>query len=136
MVSARPVYPGSSASLERITRQGLGEDVLQRLAARRPEEVDAPATIRWGKSPKFTVRDPVVPEQPYFEVIWPDKNEDDEDEPPDEVEIQNYTEFSRSVEVVRVENPDDPEQYVEVERIKSIIFAGPQGTYVRFILNN
>lgn len=38
-----------------------------------------------------------------------------------------YSEVSRFTTTVRVENPDDPEQFVNVERIESISFQGDKG---------
>jgi len=38
-----------------------------------------------------------------------------------------YTEIARAVTTVRVENPSDSSQYVDVERIERIVFRGPDG---------
>lgn len=135
-LNVRAVY-GGATSIERITRQGLGEDVLQRLASRRPvEDQEDPANLRWGAASRFSVVDPVVQEQPGYTIIWPDRNDQDEEVVPDEIEVQDYREVSRVTEVVRVENPDDANQWVEVERINSMVFAGPTGAYVRFNFNH
>lgn len=47
-----------------------------------------------------------------------------------------YAEVERTVTVVRVENPEDSEQYVDVERIETITFRGPDGQNVKFVLNH
>lgn len=47
-----------------------------------------------------------------------------------------YTEKSRVTENVRVENPDDPSQFVEVERIKELRMANEQGNELLFKLNS
>lgn len=66
-------------------------------------------------------------------IIWPD----DEEEPLDEEEQGlEFQEISRAVTVVRVENPEDSEQFVDVERIDKISFRGPDGIVRTFILNN
>ena len=41
-----------------------------------------------------------------------------------------WTEYSRTTETVRVENPDDATQYVDVDRIVTVTFAKPDGTTV------
>ena len=46
-----------------------------------------------------------------------------------------YREVSRSTATVRVENPTDPEQYVDVVRINEITFQGSDNKNHRFILN-
>lgn len=46
-------------------------------------------------------------------------------------------ETSRTVTIVRVENPDDAAQFVDVERIDQITFQGDDGTTVyTLVLNN
>jgi hypothetical protein len=47
-----------------------------------------------------------------------------------------YDETVRQTEDVRIENPDDPEQFVIVQRIKSIDFNVPGGQTTRFRLRN
>ena len=45
-------------------------------------------------------------------------------------------EISRQTSRVRVENPADPVQYVDIERIEEIVFAAPDGTQFRHIMTN
>jgi hypothetical protein len=65
-------------------------------------------------------------------------------DPDDEVneKTYNFTETERDTTVVRVENPNDSNVYVDIERINWIIFEGPpEGekndirTYWKFTLN-
>lgn len=104
------------------------EDLLKRFVAQRelprPDQV---ADLRWGKPADFQdlLRAATVT------VIWPaDDNADDEEPPP-----LQYNEEARATETIRIENPEDSEQYVEVERITSIIFRGPDGRRHQFNLN-
>jgi len=45
-------------------------------------------------------------------------------------------EIGRSTTTVRVENPSDSSQYVDVERINRIAFRDPNGFIYEFVLNN
>lgn len=47
-----------------------------------------------------------------------------------------YNELSRNTTVVRIENPDDASQFVDVERIDDILFQGPGNRKVLFHLKN
>lgn len=47
-----------------------------------------------------------------------------------------WIEQGRDVTLVRVENPDDADQFVEVERIDKIVFRGPGGLQVQYVLMN
>ncbi len=47
-----------------------------------------------------------------------------------------YTEKDRVTQTVRVENPDDSSQFVDVERIVSMRLANDQGNEIHFNLNN
>jgi len=103
--------------------------ILQTLAAKRAALVaTSEASIRWGKPSNFSVvggggsivggsgGGTVV-------VIWP-PDTPPEDPPKQEPPPFQYNEEWRSTSKVRVENPDDSEQYVMVERVESIIFRG------------
>jgi hypothetical protein len=58
------------------------------------------------------------------------------DEPQPGSKTLVYNEISRTTNTVRVTNPTDAQDYVDVERITSITFAGPDGKNVKFVLNN
>ena len=88
-----------------------------------PEE---DAEIRWGKPSQFqwsvTNPDRVIDRTRTIYI----PREDDEEEDPLQ-ELREYTETERTTETVRVSNPDDAEQYVDVKRILTITFQGPNG---------
>lgn len=140
--SISPVYrsminrSGLSASIEDITRTGLSEDVLKRLAARRPPvDMSGEADFRFGKPSRFSIVEPEQPTNPSMSV---NVGGGGDDPPPEDegVVILEYDEVSGQrtfFEPVRVENPDDAEQYVMVEDTKSILFLGrSDGIYRRF----
>jgi hypothetical protein len=102
----------------------------------RPGE-DTEASICAGAPSRFLRQDleePVkLPERPGIEVIWPDRNDEGANDP----EAIIYQEVRREVSVIRVENPSDAAQYVDVERIEKIDFTNLEtGRLVRFILNH
>lgn len=47
-----------------------------------------------------------------------------------------YTELSRVTSTVRVENPGDPAQYVDVERIDEVLFSSGAGRLLLLKFNN
>lgn len=49
---------------------------------------------------------------------------------------KTYEEVSRVTSVIRVENPNDSFQYVDVERIEEITFRGEDGNDYKFILDH
>ena len=102
-----------------------------------PGEEDE-AFISWGSASRFIspqITQPVTSRTSFggggFRVTWPDDKDKNK-----EKKTLEYTEIERTVTEVRVENPDDEEQYVMVERIESIDFRGPDGATHRFTLNN
>lgn len=120
--------------LESITRPSAGERVLQEALAR----VSAPdnsgdADFSIGKAARFTLTDPVKKTSPGVSVTWPnDGNQDDE---PKEIHIIEFDEVSRCWETIRVENPDDPDQYVMVRNTLRVVFLGrDDGLYRAFNL--
>lgn len=44
-----------------------------------------------------------------------------------------WREITRSTDTVRIENPDDPEQYVDVERVMTVTMSRPDGSSVLMI---
>ncbi|MBB2698970.1 UNVERIFIED_ORG: hypothetical protein GGI66_003647 [Rhizobium esperanzae] len=113
-----------------------GERFLARLLARKPsEDQDAEAEVRWGKASDFVS---ALTGRKYLPVIsiinWPDfpgNDEDDKEEP-----VIDWQELARTTSDVRVENPDDSDQYVIVQRVETITFQTPEGKRIRFIFNN
>lgn len=98
------------------------------LARRRPKEVEPEnedATITWGRAANFNL----TATDSFTTIIINDGDEPDEPEEPPSALV--WTETYRATEDVRVENPDDSEQYVVVQRIREIWFVGPDGlTYI------
>lgn len=75
-------------------------------------------------------------------VEWLESGTSIFDDPPDDdtpeplVETVDWPEVSRTVSVVRIFNPEDGSQYVDVERIETITFRRDDGVLVRYILNH
>lgn len=123
---------GLGTSVEKITRAGLSEDVLKRLRAKRPAvDMSGEADFRFGKPSRFQLTDPTVnaPQNPSVEVHFPDKEKPEE--PPSGVIVLQYDEVARHEETIRVENPDDAEQYVMVKRALTVLMLGrDNGVYI------
>lgn len=49
---------------------------------------------------------------------------------------QVFTEIGRTVSTVRVEDPDDADVYVDVERIDTVTFIGTNGRTMLLVFNN
>lgn len=133
-------------SLEEMTR-AAAERAQLRLEARlaiRPGAGDAEAVICAGGPSRFSILEPPPGEQktePRVTTNWPSPCEtlsgiDDalsgEECDPEETPVTLYTEVGRIEEKVRIENPDDADQYVIVARITSIQFSGPEGNILQF----
>lgn len=65
-----------------------------------------------------------------FVVTWPD---DEESKKPKQAPERIYQEIDRKVKKRRVENPEDAEQWVEVEDTTEIRFRAPAGGVVKFV---
>lgn len=119
------------APLEKITRQSAAETILQRALARVPPEGDGEAHFRFGRAAKFDQ----TPQQsgPSIRVEYPDENQQPADDPSNDIVVLDFDEIDREEEEIRVENPDDAEQYVMVKRVTRILFQGrADGIYRRF----
>lgn len=81
-----------------------------------PEEE---AEIRWGQASQFqwSVNNP---DKNFYKTIYIPIDDEDEN-----VELIEFPEIERTTETVRVSNPEDAEQYVDVERILTITFQAP-----------
>lgn len=122
----------AGSTFELISRTGSGERVLKRALAKvLAEDNSGDADFRWGKPSRFTLTTPEQKTNPGSSVTWPtDGNQDDE---PKEIHIIEFDEVSRCWETIRVENPDDPEQYVMVRNITRVVFLGrDDGLYRAF----
>lgn len=114
------------------------QSVLKRFVALRelPRE-DEIADLRWGKPADFLlVAGGLLPvTEPEVTVIWPDNDEGAEDDDEEEPVIE-YDEVSRVEEEIRVENPDDADQYVIVARVTTMLLRRRDDQrLVRFTFN-
>ncbi|AEH88205.1 hypothetical protein [Mesorhizobium opportunistum] len=119
-------------SLEIINRTGAGQDVLNRALAKVPKEDNSgDADFRFGKASRFTLTTPDQKTNPGMTVTWPP--DDPSNDPKDGIVIDDFDYVDRSVEKIKVVNPDDAEQYVIVERILKVMFVDrTTGRYKRF----
>ncbi len=117
----------SYSFLTAITERRLAKQ-LSRIP---PENEDLAANVRWGGP--GDIGQPI----PWSYISW-NKNEAEPgtDEDPQRQELTlEYREVSRETDKVKVENPDDKEIYVMVERIKSITFStSSDGNQRKFVL--
>ena len=94
----------------------------ERIAAKRPPESDAEANIRWGAASRFEIlrkADQVATDPRSVSVDYPvppPEEEEEQGEPPQRVTL-TFDLTPTSTEEVRVENPDDSEQYVIVQKM-------------------
>lgn len=123
---------GNGLRMEIINRTGQGTDVLNRALARVPvKDTSGDADFRFGKASRFTLTTPDQATNPTTTVNWPP--EDPADDPEDGIVIDDFDYVDRSVEKIRVDNPDDSEQYVIIERILKLMFVDrTTGRYKRF----
>ncbi|MDX8513519.1 hypothetical protein [Mesorhizobium captivum] len=124
----------SGARISLFDSTSNGDAVLKRALSKVKPDEGGEAHTRFGKASRFTQVTPDPRTQPSVEIIWPPDEEDKEDEPK-EVHIIEYDEVFRKTETIRVENPEDSEQYVMVKNVLRIIFVGrDDGLYRGFNL--
>lgn len=112
----------SGARLSIIDSTSNGDSVLKRALSKVKPDEGGEAHFRFGKASRFTAVTPDQKANPGVSVTWPDDNNQDDE--PKEVHIAEYDWVSRCWEDIRVENPDDPEQWVEVRNVFRIVFQG------------
>jgi hypothetical protein len=105
---------------------------VRRIPRRRPSGAVGEAILRWGDPSAFQFISGGGTTQPIYDFL-PGGDEEAED---DEALGLQFTETERQVTVVRVSNPEDAADFVDVERIDRISFLGPDGLIRTFILNN
>lgn len=112
----------------------------------------AEASIAWGDTAEFVDPGPgiitsenqndgvtriIIPAQiPGSDILRDFEDEIEEAEEDDSEEVQppvEYREIARTVVVVRVTNPQDAQQYVDVEDATDITFRGPEGRDIKLI---
>ena len=103
-----------------VSSDPYAQRVIRRLIARRPGDSDSQASIRWGGPSRFEARAKTYPTVNF-------NSPENRDATTAEVDIPTleFTEYSRIEEEVRVENPEDSDQYVIVARATEIQFQGP-----------
>lgn len=124
----------NARALERVIRPFEHERVLALRARRKAREEDQSddSLIRWGRpSEHGSATQSAEDDRRGFSIAKSNPTQDPQD-PNDLPRV--YSEISRETETVRVRNPENAEQYVDVARIKSILFRGPDGRSVRFDL--
>lgn len=122
---------GSGATMELISRTGAGERVLKRALAKVPaEDNSGDADYRWGKPSRFTLTEPEQQTNPRTTVTWP--SEEPVEDPEDGIVVIDYDYIDRAVEVIRIEQVDEPENWVETERITVLMLQKrTTGEYIR-----
>lgn len=122
----------SGARIQLLDSGGNGTDVLNRILAKVPaKDTSGDADFRFGKASRFTLTTPDQKTNPGMTVTWPP--DDPADDPKDGIVIDDFDYVDRSVEKIKVVNPDDDEQYVIVERILKVMFVDrTTGRYKRF----
>ena len=125
-----PFLPGPTsqsrrgyASLSKIVRPSQLERVLQRFEKSIPADLDDGETTGCiGAPSQFQINDPVQTNGIRWQVSFPD------DEEEDPIEIEWYQEVAKSLVTVRVENPDDPQQYIITKRRTESVLQREDGT--------
>jgi hypothetical protein len=118
-----------ASAMEKIVRAFQDKNRTPPPARRKPVESDGDlAILTWGG--EISLNDPA---SSGFSINNPGTGPQDTKA---ERKTRVYTEVSRATKVIRVTNPDDESQYVDVERITSITFSGPDGVDVIFNLKS
>jgi hypothetical protein len=104
-----------------------------------PTSGDDEAVIEWGRGPLGMVERSATLRSTYTSGPGFDWEDNFPDTPPPDEEKPEFVfdEISRKTHVVRVSNPTNPENYVDVSVIDVIAFEGPNGIYIfRFTNEN
>lgn len=120
------VFDPYKVHFEGLVRQFVAIDSFRtpRVPAE-PPPVEPEAFIRWGGPSAFSYDD-------SFRDIANGGVRFDTDDDPDEDPELVYSETGRSTTDVRVENPDDPDQFVIVQKVQSMSLSGPGGRKIKF----
>ena len=124
--TVRQAHSGSRGTI------GFPPPVVARIPRRRPPGADGEATLRWGAPGVFQFITGGGVTQPTFTVL-PSGDAAEED---DAALGLIFTETGRQTTTVRISNPQDAQDFVDVERIEQISFQGPDGLIRTFVLNN
>lgn len=133
-VQIRGARNGSSllGSLEVINRTSAGQEVLNKALAKvPPADNSGAADFRFGKASRFTLTTPDQATNPGVTTTWPP--DDPQNDPKDGIVIIDYDYVDRAVEKLKVEQPGEPDNWVEVARITKLLMRNrTTGVYVRF----
>jgi hypothetical protein len=124
-----------SAAWEKVIRPFTSERILALRARRlaRGEDQSDDSLIRWGKPSNYGNASQTPEEDRRgFRIVDPAPKKDPTEDTRKKTRV--YTEVNRTTETVRVSNPADSNQYVDVQRILTITFRGPDGVESRFEL--
>lgn len=121
-----------AAALERMVRPFESPRILALRARRKAleENLDEAEIIWGGPSETGSATQTAEEDRRGFRIVNPKPEKDPAQDKP----VLVYSEVSRTTETVRVTNPQDSNQWVDVARIKSITFRGPDGIDRRFDL--
>lgn len=121
--------PLAAVTWEKVARDFELKEVNAAEARREARAAnDDDSSIRWGGPANF---DTSEPPSRSIEIINPPPP----DEQPGERTTKVYTELSRETQIVKVYNPADQSQFIQIERILSIKFQGPDAWDVEFRLD-
>jgi hypothetical protein len=118
-------------SLEKIVRFAESPRILALRARRTAREEDRSddSLIRWGRPSEYGTPTQTPEESRGGVTIV---NSTPKKDPQQDKRELLYEEIERTTQKVRVRNPADRDQYVDVARITSILFQGPDGRRHRF----
>jgi hypothetical protein len=93
-----------------------------------PEQDQNEAYIEWtAKVPaEVMTLDAFVGGSNFTEMVY-ENNDSEEDDDDQETGLQEFSETGRVVTIVRVTNPEDPSNYVDVQRVERLFLNGPNG---------
>ena len=121
-----PPFGPQSDHLARL--RARANALLEQILARRPPDIfDTETAVCFGASGRWNVRDRDQVSRPRLKL----KGDDDPD-----AEVVQMNEVAKDLEEVRVENPDDPEQYIITKRRRWSLFDAPDGIYRMLVWDN
>lgn len=120
---------GSNTPFEKIIRGFDEPDFSPARAAREAREADTSdeSLIRWGKPANFN-------KEELGGGGFSINNSAPKKKPPEDQgsKVVEYNEINRETFVKRVTGNNDPNDWVDIEVIKSVLMQGPEGREVRF----
>lgn len=141
LAETRGAASRSSGIMDRTVRPFTVTDALKRALDGRPKfDAEDTALLCWGEPSEFLLSSfGSAPSGGGLTVQWDADNDGKDDDNKDvslcDAEADEYQEVCRETRKIRVENPNDPNQYVIVERALAITLQSPAGTLVRFNFN-